>query len=80
MDIQAESEEFNSAFHVGAEDEYFAREILTPDLQDFLLRHRKLRVELCGDILLTHFGWTANIAKMEELLDLTLAVDELLPS
>lgn len=54
-DINFELEAFNRAFQVHCESKKFAYDVFHPRMMEFMLQHRELALEWCGEALLIYF-------------------------
>ena len=79
-DINFESAEFNSAYYVRADDKRFAYDIIHPKMMEYLLHCTDLQMEICGEVILVHFGKKLPVEAIEPLLHTTRGIADLLPS
>lgn len=78
-DIELESEEFNRAFTVNADDRRFAFDVLHPRMMELLLRHRDTAWRIDQGWLLTVANGTYDLPIVEQRLAFADAVLDLLP-
>ena len=70
-DLQLESEEFNKAFHIRADDDKFAYDILHPRMMEWMLFNRGLEWQFAGNALVSwgHGSFTVRdvLARLEAM-------------
>ena len=78
-DIELESEDFNRAFTVNADDRRFAFDVLHPRMMELLLRHRDTAWRIDRGWLLTVEDGTYELPVVEQRLVYADAILDLLP-
>lgn len=78
-DIKFESTEFSRVFCVHSPDKKFAYDVCNPQMIDYLLANRDLRVEIQGPVLLLAFEPQLPVGRIESNLQRLAEIRGLLP-
>jgi hypothetical protein len=77
--IKFESAEFSKAFHVRSADKKFAYDVCNPQMIDYLLSNRDLRIEIQGPVILLDFSPELSAGLIEFNLERLAQIRALLP-
>lgn len=78
-EIKLESAEFSRTFRVRSRDKKFAYDACNPQMMDYLLANRDLRIEIQGPVILLAFAGQMPVSDIEPNLERLAQIRALLP-
>ncbi len=78
-DVKFESAEFSKAYRVRCRDKKFAYDVCNPQMMEFLLANRDLKIEIQGPVISVAFEWLLSVGLIEINLQRLAQIRSLMP-